>query len=98
MPSKNKATKYKATKYKEVGIDIKKIKMIQNRIGKDIEKTQKFLDCGKVLYGFGHYAGLIEIDNKIMSLHTDGVGSKIIISQLMKKFDTVGIDCIAMDR
>jgi phosphoribosylformylglycinamidine cyclo-ligase len=92
MPSKNKATKYK-----EVGIDIKKIKMIQNRIGKDIEKTQKFLDCGKVIYGFGHYAGLIEIDNKIMSLHTDGVGSKIIISQLMKKFDTVGIDCIAMN-
>ena len=92
MPSKNKATKYK-----EVGIDIKKIKMIQNRIGKDIEKTQKFLDFGKVIYGFGHYAGLIEIDNKIMSLHTDGVGSKIIISQLMKKFDTVGIDCIAMN-
>ena len=71
--------------------------MIQNRIGKDIEKTQQFLDFGKVIYGFGHYAGLIEIDNKIMSLHTDGVGSKIIIAQLMKKFDTIGIDCIAMN-
>jgi phosphoribosylformylglycinamidine cyclo-ligase len=92
MPSKNKITKYK-----EVGIDIKKIKMIQNRIGQDIEKTQQFLDFGKVIYGFGHYAGLIEIDNKIMSLHTDGVGSKIIIAQLMKKFDTLGIDCIAMN-
>ena len=39
MPSKNKITKYK-----EVGIDVKKIKMIQNRIGRDIEKNRQFLD------------------------------------------------------
>ncbi len=66
------------TKYKDVGIDIKKIKKIQNQIGKDIEKTQHFIGYGKVISGFGHYAGLIEIGNKIMALHTDGVGTKIL--------------------
>ena len=30
-------------------------------------------------------------------MHTDGVGTKIIIAQLMKKFDTLGIDCVAMN-
>jgi len=85
------------TKYKDVGIDIKKIKKIQNQIGKDIEKTQEFLDFGKVISGFGHYAGLIEIGNKIMALHTDGVGTKILLAQLMNKYDTIGIDCIAMN-
>ena len=30
-----------------------------------------------------------------MTMHTDGVGTKILIAQLMKKYDTIGIDCIA---
>ena len=53
MPSKNKITKYK-----EVGIDIKRIKIIQNRIGKDIEKTQQFLNFGKVISWFWSLCGL----------------------------------------
>lgn len=93
MPSEEQ----QSTNYKDVGIDIKKIRKIQNQIGKDIEKTLHFLDFGKVISGFGHYAGLIEIGDKIMALHTDGVGTKILISQLMKKYDTIGIDCIAMN-
>src|ERR687889_459371 len=38
----------------------------------------------------------VGIDKK-MALHTDGVGTKILISQLLKKYDTIGIDCIAMN-
>jgi phosphoribosylformylglycinamidine cyclo-ligase len=87
----------KFTTYKDVGVDIEKIKRIQNQIGKNIEKTHHFLDFGKVISGYGHYAGLIEMGDKIMSLHTDGVGTKILIAQLMKKYDTIGIDCIAMN-
>jgi phosphoribosylformylglycinamidine cyclo-ligase len=83
--------------YKDVGIDIKRIKKIQNQIGKNIEKTNQFLNYGKVISGFGHYAGLIEIEGKIIAIHTDGVGSKILISQQMQKYDTIGIDCIAMN-
>ena len=30
-------------------------------------------------------------------MHTDGVGTKILIAQLMEKYDTIGIDCIAMN-
>jgi phosphoribosylformylglycinamidine cyclo-ligase len=87
----------KSTKYKDVGIDIKQIKKIQNQIGKNIEKTHHYLDFGKVISGFGHYAGIIEIEDKVMALHTDGVGTKILITQLMEKYDTIGIDCIAMN-
>lgn len=85
------------TKYKDVGIDIKKIKKIQNQIGKSIEQTYQYLNFGKVISGFGHYAGLIEIGDNIMTMHTDGVGTKILVAQLMKKYDTIGIDCIAMN-
>ncbi len=92
MPSEDKPTKYK-----DVGIDIKKIKKIQNQIGKSIEQTYQYLDLGKVILGFGHYAGLIEIGDNVMAIHTDGVGTKILIAQLMEKYDTIGIDCIAMN-
>jgi phosphoribosylformylglycinamidine cyclo-ligase len=90
-------SEHKPTKYKDVGIDIKKIKKIQNQIGKSIEQTYQYLDFGKVISGFGHYAGLIEIGDNIMTMHTDGVGTKIMIAQLMKKYNTIGIDCIAMN-
>ena len=29
-------------------------------------------------------------------MHTDGVGTKVLVAQEMRKFDTIGIDCVAM--
>lgn len=87
----------KRVTYKSTGIDIKKIIKAQNTIGKIISSSRSFLTHGTVLSGFGHYAGLIEIDGKIFALHTDGVGTKIIVSQMMNRFDTIGIDCVAMN-
>jgi phosphoribosylformylglycinamidine cyclo-ligase len=83
--------------YKSTGIDIKKIIKTQNTIGRIISSSHSFLTHGKVLSGFGHYAGLIEVDGRIFALHTDGVGTKIIVSQMMNRFDTIGIDCVAMN-
>lgn len=63
-----------------------------------ISVTHKLQKKIKVMSGFGHYAGIIELPNgKLLATHTDGVGTKVIIAQMMKKFDTVGIDCIAMN-
>ena len=84
-------------KYSDVGIDVDKIRSIQNSIGKIILSTHSLPKKGKVVSGFGHYAGLIEFEKKIMTLHTDGVGSKILVAQAMNKYNTIGIDCIAMN-
>ena len=83
--------------YNDVGIDLEKIHRSQRSIGQLIYLTHSFLRKGKVLSGFGHYAGLIEIDSNILALHSDGVGTKVIVAQLMDSFDTVGIDCVAMN-
>jgi phosphoribosylformylglycinamidine cyclo-ligase len=32
----------------------------------------------------------------VLSLHTDSVGTKVLIAQMMRKYDTIGIDCVAM--
>lgn len=45
----------------------------------------------------GHYTGLFDFGEFYLALNTDGVGTKMIIAEELKKFDTVGIDCIAMN-
>ena len=84
--------------YKKAGVDITKIKKTQARIGKIIESTHKMQSKVKVVHGFGHYAGITKLPGKMMlAIHTDGVGTKVLIANKMKKYDTIGIDCIAMN-
>jgi phosphoribosylformylglycinamidine cyclo-ligase len=46
----------------------------------------------------GHYASVIRLDERTgIALSTDGVGTKILVAEQLGRFDTVGIDCIAMN-
>jgi len=45
----------------------------------------------------GHFTGLIDFGDVALTLCTDGVGTKLLVAYEMKKWDTVGIDCIAMN-
>jgi len=84
--------------YKSAGVDIKKIKKSQSEIGKIIQSTHKLQKKAKIVHGFGHYAGIVEISGgTLLASHTDGVGTKVLIANLMKRYDTIGIDCVAMN-
>ncbi len=52
---------------------------------------------GNVPIDLGHFASVVEIDGIGVAMSTDGVGTKTIIAQLMGRFDTIGIDCVAMN-
>jgi phosphoribosylformylglycinamidine cyclo-ligase len=45
----------------------------------------------------GYFANVIEMDGSGLALCTDGVGSKTMIADRMRKYDTIGIDCVAMN-
>jgi phosphoribosylformylglycinamidine cyclo-ligase len=46
----------------------------------------------------GHYASVIRIDEQTgIALSTDGVGTKMLVAEQLGRFDTVGIDCVAMN-
>jgi phosphoribosylformylglycinamidine cyclo-ligase len=53
-----------------------------------------------VLNGIGSFAGMFEIgkgyENPVLVSGTDGVGTKLEIAIKLNKFDTIGIDCVAM--
>ena len=46
----------------------------------------------------GHYANVLDLGSGLgLALSTDGVGSKVIVAEQLERYDTIGIDCIAMN-
>ncbi len=46
----------------------------------------------------GHYASVIRLDERTgIALSTDGVGTKLLVAEQLGRFDTIGIDCVAMN-
>ena len=81
--------------YKKSGVDInaadKFVKFISNISTR--KKAKKFNNIG----GFGSITGIPRNLKKLKIVAcTDGVGTKIEIANLLKKFNTIGIDLVAM--
>lgn len=82
--------------YKDSGVNIeegyKSVKLIKEYAKKTMG------EC--VLNGLGSFAGMVELPSgyktPVLVSGTDGVGTKIDIACKKKKYDTVGIDCVAM--
>jgi len=86
-----------ALNYKKAGVDIDK----GNKFVKIIKKLNK--EKSKyTLFDIGLFGGFfdfnkLKIKNPVLVGSADGVGTKIIISTITGKFDTVGIDLVAMN-
>jgi len=85
--------------YARAGVDVSQVRKSHEALARRLESTFKTRK-GKVgypVFPIGHYAGLVDLnDGRVLSLHTDNVGTKVIIAQMMRKYDTIGIDCVAM--
>jgi len=79
--------------YSESGVDIDLEALTVSKIASKLQPT---LEYRQIITDSGHFAALVELGNKAIAMSTDGVGSKILIAKMMDKYDTIGIDMIAM--
>ncbi len=61
------------------------------------ELTFRRRGVGRPLTKIGHFTGLVDFGSYALSLCTDGVGTKLLVAKEMRQWDTVGIDCVAMN-
>lgn len=82
--------------YKSSGVNIEEGYRSVEKIKGYAKKTLSPL----VLNGLGSFAGMMELPEgyrkPVLISGTDGVGTKLRIALDLKKYDTVGIDCVAM--
>ena len=84
--------------YRDSGVDTDEAESGLNRLIKRITQTWPPRgSLGGVQLPIGYFANVIDIGGMGLAISTDGVGSKVIIADLMKRYDTIGIDCIAMN-
>jgi phosphoribosylformylglycinamidine cyclo-ligase len=79
--------------YAKAGVDIERSEIAKKFLIEKLKYKRKGL--GAPLIEIGHYAGLIDLGEYALAITTDGVGTKLLIANELKKWDTVGIDCVA---
>jgi phosphoribosylformylglycinamidine cyclo-ligase len=84
--------------YKKSGVDIDKANAFVRAIQADVKTTLS----PAVLKDRGAFGSLFALDqsglkNPVLVSSTDGVGTKLLVAQQLKKHDTVGIDLVAMN-
>jgi len=88
--------------YRESGVDYELEKKSMDIFLKKIDKTHFFSLMNSRYAGVsigenGYFANVIKITDSLgIVVSCDGVGSKILIAQMMNKYDTIGIDLVAM--
>lgn len=54
--------------------------------------------AGRRVLEAGFFASVVDIGHNLgLALCTDGVGSKVLVAEMLERYDTIGIDCVAMN-
>ena len=81
--------------YKDAGVDTRKQDEVMESMFKRLRETWGLR--GHVELDFGHFANVVRLGPVGVAISTDGIGTKAIVAQLMDRYDTVGIDCVAIN-
>jgi phosphoribosylformylglycinamidine cyclo-ligase len=83
--------------YQSSGVDSGQKDQAMQLLGRWVEKSFE-LRPAEVKLPLGYFANVIDVGNGLgIALSTDGVGTKILVAEMLEKYDTIGIDCVAMN-
>jgi len=92
-----------------LGAQMKESEWTYAKAGVDIDQKSKAISAlvqhlryrrqgeGRMIDLPGQFTGLIDLGDRVLTLATDGVGTKLLIAEALNRWDTVGIDCMAMN-
>lgn len=85
--------------YRDAGVDTDEAEAGLQKLTRRIKATWPAPGAafGGVKLDIGYFANVIDFGGIGVAISTDGIGSKAMIAHQMGKFDTVGIDCVAMN-
>lgn len=72
-------------------------KMVGEFVSSFIRQLKFKREDFRTIGSFGGFTSLVDLGNFAVSLNNDGVGTKTIIAEEGDRYDTLGIDCIAMN-
>jgi phosphoribosylformylglycinamidine cyclo-ligase len=87
------------TTYEKAGVDTERADLALKGFTEQIRRTwlQHQTGFGAVKLNLGFFANVIDLGGIGLAISTDGVGSKVLVAQMMQQYDTLGIDCVAMN-
>jgi phosphoribosylformylglycinamidine cyclo-ligase len=84
--------------YRDAGVDTDEADAGLKKLTERIRNTWPPANAeGAVKLDIGYFANVINIGGLGIAITTDGIGSKAMIATMLEKYDTVGIDCVAMN-
>lgn len=82
--------------YAKAGVDIDKVSILQKRALRVIEELSGRLKVS--VHGLrGRFTTFVEVNDLKIAMHVDGVGTKVLIAQLIGDYWQVGKDAVAMN-
>jgi phosphoribosylformylglycinamidine cyclo-ligase len=85
----------KQSSYSKAGVDIDLAQSLLGKVKKKVAAAKR----PEMLAPIGGFGGLFQIDlnkykNPVMVSSIDGVGTKLMVAMMMKKYDTIGYDIV----
>jgi len=86
------------SQYAQSGVDSGGAEGALGSLLQHVLPTRKYNERYPLAADIGYFANVIDLGNgEGIAFGTDGVGTKIIVAELLGKYDTIGIDCVAMN-
>ena len=89
MPTSNSSSTYR-----DAGVDTAGA---QTALQPLLDRLRGTWGRGNVQLDLGHFANVVDLGGVGVAISTDGVGTKTVVADLLRRYDTVGYDCVAVN-
>ena len=87
-----------AATYAEVGVDVAALEGGLGRLVDRLRATTALPRRGRPVLPNGFFANVLDLGSNLgLAIGTDGVGTKILVAHALRRYDTIGIDLVAMN-